>query len=104
MPVWILRSSGRIVWVGSEATDFGGSFSIVSANAPAASPKARPNILSLDMAELLARTLKGWCNASKKAERKTGVARERRSKVVLASASPIRLYYLLWPVLVNTKI
>jgi len=40
-------------------SDLGGSFSIVSANAPAASPKARPNILSLDMAELLARTLRG---------------------------------------------
>src|SRR3954465_13092813 len=57
MPVGILRSSGRIVCVGSEATDFGGSFSIASTNAPAASAKAKPNILSLDMAKLLMRSV-----------------------------------------------
>src|SRR5215203_2984693 len=49
MPVWIWMSSGWIVRVGSEATDFGGSFSIVNTNAAPAKAKARPNILSAFM-------------------------------------------------------
>src|SRR5215213_8848774 len=50
MPVWILRSFGWMVSrVGSDATDRGGSFTIVSTNAPAASANASPNIFILDM-------------------------------------------------------
>src|SRR3954470_14083510 len=57
MPVGILRSSGRIVCVGSEATDFGGALSLGRTHHPAASAKAKPNILSLDMAKLLMRSV-----------------------------------------------
>src|SRR4051812_36157250 len=49
MPVEILISSGWIVPVGVDATDFGGSFSIVNTNAAAASPQATPNSFSLRM-------------------------------------------------------
>src|SRR4051812_46381879 len=50
MPVWILRSSGWIVRrVGSEASDFGGSFSIVNTNAALARAKASPNSFSFRM-------------------------------------------------------
>src|SRR4051812_31081677 len=47
MPVEILMSSGWIETVGSEATDLGGSLSIVNTNAAPASAKATPNSLIL---------------------------------------------------------
>src|SRR6185436_522024 len=52
MPVEILMSSGWIETVGSEATDLGGSFSIVNTNAAPASAKATPNSFNFRMVVL----------------------------------------------------